>query len=399
MKNKVVDLSKEKRMIHKKVLITASMASMLENFNLDNIEILSNMGYEIVLAANFEDEDSNSRAKVNNFRKKMNQKGYEIIQIDFCRDIKNVKKQLQSYIQLKKLEKVHFDLIHCNSPICAAMTRLVFRNARKRGTSILYTAHGFHFYKGAPLKNWLFFFPVERICSKWTDVLLTINREDYTLAKRKMKAKCIEYIPGIGVDINKFANSAIDKSVKRSELNISSEAFLLLSVGELNKNKNHEIVIRAIAQLNNPNIHYAIAGIGSLQEYLMNLVSELHINEQVHFLGFREDVAELYKMADVCCFPSIREGLGLAAIEGMASGLPIIATENRGTREYIKHNVNGFFCSNSNCIDFAEAINQLYMNVHLRKQMGKNGYRIVSMFDKDIVDKKMMKIYSTFNKL
>lgn len=120
MKNKVVDLSKEKRMIHKKVLITASMASMLENFNLDNIEILSNMGYEIVLAANFEDEDSNSRAKVNNFRKKMNQKGYEIIQIDFCRDIKNVKKQLQSYIQLKKLEKVHFDLIHCNSPICAA---------------------------------------------------------------------------------------------------------------------------------------------------------------------------------------------------------------------------------------------------------------------------------------
>lgn len=383
-----------RRMVMRKALMIASMASMLDNFNSRNIEILHDMGYEITLAANFEEEDSNSKSKVNEFREKMKRKGYKILQIDFSRKLQNISGQIISYMQIKQLEKEHFDLIHCHSPICSALTRIAFRKLRKRGTKIIYTAHGFHFYKGAPIQNWLLFYPIEKICSRWTDYLIVINKEDYKLAKKKMKAKSVKYIPGVGVDIQQIANVSIDKRIKRKEFNIPEDIFLLFSVGELNKNKNHEIIIRAISKIGNANIHYAIAGKGSLYNYLVQLASNLNVNEQVHFLGFRQDIGELYKMADVCCFPSIREGLGLAAIEGMAAGLPIIASDNRGTREYVKNAVNGYLCKYNNCSQFIEAINRLYKNVSIISEMGNMGYKDVMTYDIKRVDAKMLNIYS-----
>ena len=304
---------------------------------------------------------------------------------------------LKTITAIQELKKItssnHYDIIHCHTPIAAMCTRIACRKTRKSGTKIIYTAHGFHFYKGAPLKSWMLYYPIEKICSHWTDTLITINQEDYLLAKKKMKAHSVEYIPGMGVDTKKIANTEVCKSKKRLEIGVPQNAFLLLSVGELNCNKNHEVVIRAIAQLQNHNIYYAIAGYGDHHNYLKLLADELGIAEQIHFLGYRKDVAELYATSDVCCFPSIREGLGLAAIEGMAAGLPLLVADNRGTRDYCNHLKNGLVCDPFSPTEFANAIQYLADNKDQCQSMGQLNAKSVEIFDIQNITQKMHAIY------
>ena len=205
------------------------------------------------------------------------------------------KENFEAIKQIRKIvEAGRYDIVHCHTPIAAMCTRLACRKIRRNGTKVFYTAHGFHFYKGAPLINWLLYYPVEKICSKWTDVLITINHEDYELAKKKMKAARVEHIPGIGVDIEKFSSTTVDRIAKRTELGIPKDSILLISVGELNVNKNQEVIVRAISEISNDKIHYAIAGVGEKRDYLLSLADELNIGSQIHLLGFRSDIAEIY---------------------------------------------------------------------------------------------------------
>lgn len=302
---------------------------------------------------------------------------------------------LKAIRQIKELVSQNgYDIVHCHTPIAAMCTRLACRSARKAGLKVLYTAHGFHFYKGAPLPNWLIFYPIEKICSYFTDVLITINGEDYALARKKMKAKQIAYVPGVGVDIQKFQDTKIDRKEKRRELDVPENAVLLVSVGELNQNKNHEVVIRAMAQLHNPGIHYMIAGEGPLREHLHGLAQELDVSNQVHLLGYRKDIAQLCRAADICVFPSIREGLGLAAVEGMATGLPLIASDNRGTRDYAVHRVNALVCRHDSVEEFADAISQLAGNPGLRNEMGSKNVEIAKKYDIVSINAQMKQLYA-----
>ena len=183
------------------VLMTASVASMLDNFNRSNINLLLEMGYKVTLAANFDSaEDSSPPARIASFRAEMEALGCRVVQIDFSRKLANISGQIRSFRQLRALAAGQdFALVHCNSPICAAMTRLAFRKKRKtHGTRVIYTAHGFHFFRGAPVKNWLLYFPVEWVCARWTDILNTVNREDYRFAKRWLKAGQVVRLPGVG---------------------------------------------------------------------------------------------------------------------------------------------------------------------------------------------------------
>ena len=205
----------------------------------------------------------------------------------------------KAYKALKKLiDEGDYDIIHCHTPVGAMLTRLAARGARKKGTKVIYTAHGFHFYKGAPLLNWLIYYPVEKTLSRYTDVLITINREDYERAKT-FSAKRVEYVAGVGIDTAKFGNTVVDAGAKKEEIGIPSGAFMLLSVGELNKNKNHEVVVRALAKLGDKDIHYAVAGRGDLTDILNSLAGELGVGNNVHLLGYRNDTAELLKAADL----------------------------------------------------------------------------------------------------
>lgn len=302
---------------------------------------------------------------------------------------------LKAYKQLKKLiENRNYDIVHCHTPNASVVTRLVCRKFRKKNNlKVFYTAHGFHFYKGAPKLNWLVYYPIEKFCSRFTDKLITINAEDHELAQKKFKAKEIHYVPGVGVDLSRFKEVNVDRFTKRREIGVPEEAKLLLSVGELNENKNHQVIIRALAKLNDTNIHYAIAGIGNQKEPLSLLAKELGVEEQVHLLGFRKDVPELNCISDLFCFPSYREGLGLASIEAMSCGLPIVTSNVHGINDYSQNGVTGYKCSPDDVDGFAKAIRELTENTPLAKKMGAYNEKHVDKYDMFTIIRIMKGVY------
>lgn len=316
--------------------------------------------------------------------------GCRVYQIDCTRSPLN-SGNIKAVKQLRKIAvDGEYDIVHCHTPIAGACTRFAMRPLRKNGLEVIYTAHGFHFYKGAPFLNWLIYYPIEKICANFTDILFTINHEDYNFAKEKIKAKQIEYVPGVGVNIDKFRTVVVDKTAKRKELGIPEDVFLVLSVGELNENKNHQLVIRALAEINNPKIHYAIAGVGPLKEYLLNLAKELDVSDRVHLLGYINDVPEIYKIADLNAFPSLREGLGLAAIEGLSAGLPVVCLDNRGTREYA--DINGVnICTDVTPKSMAETISHI---INEEKIFIQDDFDSIERFSIETVNKKMFSVYN-----
>lgn len=312
----------------KKALFVATVGRFFE-FEKNDIVILQSMEYEVHCAANF------SLSPADNFQIE------RVIQhqIDFVRTPWS-KANLKAYRELEMLlSEVHFDLVHCHTPVGGILARIVSRKYRKKGLKVIYTAHGFHFFKGAPLINWLLYFPAEWICAHWTDVLITINEEDYDRAKWCMRANKVVYVPGVGVDIEKFSPKNFnenEREKRRLSLGISLDEKMFLSVGELNENKNHATVIKALAKINNQKIHYFIAGDGSLKTNLLSLAEELRLEKNVHLLGFRNDVADLYLCADVYLLPSKREGLNVSLMEAIASKALVICSACRGNTDLVK---------------------------------------------------------------
>ncbi len=315
--------------------------------------------------------------------------GCVVYQISTSRSPVN-KGNLRAIKQIGKIvQKNNYDIVHCHTPIAAFCTRLACRTLRKKGLKVIYTAHGFHFYKGAPLKNWMIYYPLEKYCSKFTDLLITINQEDYMFAQKKMKADCIAYVPGVGIDLQKFSVSSVSADEKRAELGIPDGAFLMLSVGELNRNKNHEVVLRAMSLLSDPNIHYAIAGAGDLREYLLSLSEELGIRDHVHLLGYRKDVAELYRAADVFVFPSFREGLSVSLMEAMASGLPCLVSDIRGNRDLIVSER----CPPGNAAAFAGNIRRIKEDGKLRSHMQSIVTETIKSFEISAINEEIHRLY------
>ena len=340
----------------KKAVIIASTASMILQFNMNNIKLLQEDGYDVMVACNFRTGNSVDNKTVDNLKKQLKNINVIFFEVPIPRNPFKIKNLLISYKILKALsQKYYFEIMHCHSPIGAAISRLAFKNSRKKGTKIIYTAHGFHFYKGCPTKNWLLYYPIEYILSAYTDVLITINHEDYQRAKH-FKAVKVEYIPGIGINLNNPDNSQIDRKLKRQELKIPLDAFLMLSVGELNKNKNHKVVIQAMSKIKNDKLHYIVCGQGKDLCKLKDLTEKLKISARVHLLEFRTDVNEIYPCADIYLFPSYREGLSVSLMEAMSYGLPCIASNIRGNTDLIDNNYGGFIVSPNKVDEFKFAI-------------------------------------------
>ncbi len=353
-----------------KALIVASVASMIDQFNMQNIELLLEKGYDVDVACNCKEGNTISDERIKALIEKLKLKNVKVYHIPIPRKISNIKGIKTSITEIRKMcKKNGYTLMHCHSPIGSVVARIAACNARKKGMKVIYTAHGFHFYKGAPKKNWLVFYPIEKMCSKLTDVLITINQEDYIFAKKHMKAKKIEYIPGVGIDIKKFNNGEFDRAAKRKELGLDADDIMLLSVGELNQNKNHEVIIKAIGALENQNIHYFIAGKGDKEEFLKKLAEQKNV--KLHLLGYRTDISELYNSADIFVFPSIREGLSVSLMEAMASGLPCIVSKIRGNVDLIEEGKSGYLCNPMNEEKFRKKINELANDKIKRKEFGK----------------------------
>lgn len=369
-----------------RILYVTTISLTMNSFFKPHIDMLVREEHQVDIACNYNDLPLD---------KLYSDLGCVFYQIDFSRSPLS-KSNLKAYGQLKKvIENGNYDIVHCHTPNAAVITRLVSgRFRRKNGLKVFYTAHGFHFYKGAPKLNWMVYYPIEKFCSRFTDKLITINKEDYELAKTKFKAKEVHYVPGVGIDLSRFENVHVDRNAKRRDIGVPEDAFLLLSVGELNENKNHQIIIRALPKLNNPKVHYAIAGVGDKKEYLLALADELGVSEQVHLLGYRKDIPELNHAADVFCFPSIREGLPVSPIEAMACGLPVVCSRIRGSTDLINEE-SGIVVDVYDADGFAKGISRLLGDEGLRINMKSENQARAQKYSIDSIIKMMRPIYES----
>ena len=302
----------------------------------------------------------------------------------------------RSYKELRKLiEENEYELVHCHTPVAAAIARYAFRTARKKhNTKVLYTAHGFHFYKGAPKISRLYY-SVEKAMIRYTDGIITINEEDYLAAKKMCRnKKCDAYkISGIGIDLSRVRNSTRTREDIRDEFGIPHDAFLVMSNSEINENKNVECSITAVAA--NKGVYMLICGSGKSMEKCRELVKELGCTDRIIFAGYRYDAKELLHGADAFIFLSCREGLGLAAIEAMGAGLPLIVSDNRGTREYAVNGENSIVCECNNVSQFIKAVHLLSSDDELCKKLGRNGY---SCADKYAIENSLAEMAEIYGK-
>lgn len=365
----------------KRALQLASVASMIDQFNIPNIKILQSLGYKVDVAANFTNPGTITAERAENLKKRLAEMDVRIFDIPIPRSLNPV----AIYTAYKKVKVLlnteNYSLLHCHSPIGGVIARQTAKYKRKDGLKVIYTAHGFHFYDGAPIKNWLIFYPIEKYFSKYTDVLITINKEDYKRANEKFKAKKTVYIPGVGVDTEKFKPNENGRKKIREELRLNDEKIMLLSVGELNKNKNHEAVIRAIEGMD---ITYVIVGKGDLSEKLESTAKECNID--LRLIGFRDDVSDFYDAADIYILPSIREGINVSLMEAMASGLPVTCSNIRGNIDLI----HDCLFSPTNTEEIKKAITT---TIERKQELGKENLQIICSFNLQTVESLVFKIY------
>ena len=365
-----------------RILYVTTVSSTVNAFLIPHIKMLIEQGHQVDIAFSIDQA----------IKPDIREMGCEVHVLPFRRVPLRIE-SYQAYVMLKKIiVDGKYEIVHTHTPVASAIVRLVCINLKN--ITVIYTAHGFHFFEGAPIINWLVYYPIEKWLSRYTDVLITINEEDYQRAKRSFKSGRVEYIPGVGLDTKKFTNITIDKSAKRKELGLPEDAFVVLSVGELNKNKNHETIIKTLALLNDPKIYYVVCGAGSLERYLRELAVSLCISNQIKILGYRRDVIEIYNIADIFVFPSLREGLPVALMEAMAVGLPIICSNIRGNQDLIIDGEGGILVKPDDIEGYANAIRKVGISNELSEDMRTFNKEAIKKFELLYVLNKMIQFYN-----
>lgn len=375
----------------RKAVILGHTASIIEQFNVENIKILQGLGYEVLVLANFQKPGTISLERAKEFKLYLEKLEVKVFDIPIERNpfkLKNIT-AFKNILNIFKKEKPY--LVHCHSPIGGILGRLAAKV--QKCDKIIYTAHGFHFFKGGSKVNWLVYYPIEKLFSYITDILITINKEDYHLARKRFGQKQIFHMNGAGVNVERVVAKLPEREKLRTQFNFSIDDYVLLSVGELNDNKNHQVIIKAMSELNDDRIKYVIVGHGNKLKDLKNLVLNLGLEKNVFFEGYRFNIANYYAIADVFCFPSKREGLGIAAVEAMACGIPLLTSDTRGINDYSENKVTGYKYLFNDEKGFARGINKL-KDTNLRKQYGENCKRKSKKYAQENINKVMRDIYS-----
>lgn len=356
----------------KRILISSTDV-MMYLFLLPHVKKLAN-SYQIDVACSSADEyKSEGYEEVIRSELPKNSKYFHISSERSPYSIANFK----AFKELRMImSKGYYDLVWTNEPVMGVITRLAASKFRKNGLKVLYLAHGFHFFKGAPILNWIYY-PVEKICSYFTDLMVMINKEDFQFTKKNFSKNDSRYIEGIGIDLSKYVDVSVDVTKKRKELGVDENDILILSAGELMTRKNHEVIIEAISLINNPKIKYIICGIGDRLDFLTNLAIKCGVKDRVSFIGLRYDIPELLQATDIFAHPSKREGLGMAPLEAMASGLPILTSNIQGIKDYSVDGVTGFSLDPNDINGFSLAIKKLSDDRELRRKIGKNNVQAV----------------------
>lgn len=310
------------------------------------------------------------------------------------RSITAIKDNIIAYINLAKIVKNNnIEVIHCNSPVGGMIGRLVGRKYHVK--KIIYTAHGFHFYKGAPMVNRTLYKWAEQIMAHWTDVIITMNEEDYESSmKLHLKKGGKRYkVHGVGISLSDYEDIVVNRNKKRMELGLSSKDIVCIAAGDLVERKNYKIAIEAIAATGQKKLKYLICGKGPQLGYLMELAKKLRVDTQVLFLGFRRDIVELFKSSDIFLFSSLQEGLPRSLMEAMACGLPCVVSKIRGNVDLIVNGQGGLLCNPTNIEEYVYALNQLSESTELRNQMGEHNIEEIKKYDISVVEKEIKKIY------
>ncbi len=370
----------------KKVLLTATVQSHICQFHKPLVDVLHKHGCEVHVAA------KDNLAEKNGLKLDFVEKVYNI---PFSRSPKSTD-NIKAYKELKKIiEEENYDVIHCNTPMGGIVTRLAARKARKNGTKVFYTAHGFHFYNGASKENWLVYYPIEKYFAKHTDKLITINLEDYKLAKEKFKTQ-VEYIHGVGVNEERYYPVNDEEKLKiRRELGFTENQKILLCVGELLPNKNQKMAINMMSKLveDFPYAVLLLAGNGPEKENLENQIAEFNLETNVKMLGYCTCLEKYQRIADVSVACSKREGLPLNIVEAMLTNNPVVATANRGHCELITNNCNGYIVSIDDVDEMYEKIRELFIDDNKCLEKGKYAKKIALQYGFVSVKKELEEIY------
>lgn len=369
----------------KKILFVTHNGRFLVQFELNDIRILQEMGYEVHCATNFKGEFMRADAETT-----LKEHGVICHQVDIERSPAKLKSNYRAYKQIKTLMKKEcFEALHCHTPMGGVVGRLAANAAHT--APVLYTAHGFHFYKGCPLKNRLIYQTAETFLAHYTDAQITINQEDYAAAQKFPLRGKAYYVPGIGVDVKKISSVQVDRATKRAELGIPQDAFVFITVGELIPRKNQELLIRAFSNANVTNAQLLICGSGREKEHLEQRMHELKIADKVHLLGFRQDIYELLKCSDAFVFPSKQEGLPVALMEAMAAGLPCIASRIRGNVDLLPDSRYLFEASDESTL--CQLLKEAANGVQTEQECAQNR-EMLKRYDIENVSKEMRSIYS-----
>jgi len=366
----------------KKMLFISNISKRITNFSIPSIIAGQRLGYDFHMAANY-----------SGFKDDASKYNVTIHHIDLARNPFSLK-NVRAYIQMLDLiKKEKFNVIHCNTPIGGVLGRLCGKRAKVQ--KIIYTAHGFHFYKGAPLLNRTVYKWAEMWLARYTDVIITINQEDYNAAQKfKLRNNGkVYYIPGVGVDTRLFKAIMVNREEFRKSIGLKNGDIVLIAMGDLIRRKNYKSSIKAIAKANNKKLHFLICGEGPELGELKILAKNLHIEEQIHFLGYRTDIKELLSISDIFLFTTYQEGLPRSIMEAMAAGLPCIASKIRGNVDLIEDGKGGFLLNPDDIDGIAEKINTLAADKQLRKAMGKMNIETIKKYDVENVIKEMQKIY------
>ncbi len=381
--------------MEKHVLILATTNDFLLKFEQDNVALLQAMGYTVHYAANLREPAYLSD------RERIRARGVVPHHIDIARSpylLGDNRRALRQVLCL--LRRWEMGAIHCHTPVGGLVGRLAGRLAPTRPV-VVYTAHGFHFYRGAPLYNQLAFYPVEWNLARYTDILVTINSEDYRAARRLplRRGGKVFQLPGVGLDRREFSPlPPAARAILRQRLGVAPEEFFLLSVGELNQNKNHQVVLEALSRLKRrgclEGIRYGICGEGFARPQLEEEIRARGLSQVVTLYGYRPDIPQMVGCADATVFPSRREGLGMAGLESLAMGVPVLAADNRGTREYMSFGKNGLLYPWDDPAGFARGIALLRgMDPRRRELLSQRCVASVAPFDRACSQAVMQAVY------
>lgn len=370
----------------KKILFVARLAEHINHFHLPYIDYLKQQGYSVDVATVGDEE---LVGVDHHFIVPMQRNPFS-------------KSNFKSYKMLKNIiEKEDYNIIHCHMPLSGILTRLASRKARKKGASLLYTAHGFHFYEGAPLLYWMIYYPIEKIVSWWTDCIITINKEDYEIAKSKLHSKNVKLVNGIGVDIDEFSViDELEKTKLRKEYGFNENDYILIYVAELSNRKNQEGLLETVKKLKetSSNFKLLLVGRGTKRKTIEEKIKQYDLVNNVLLLGYRKDINNLMKLSDIAVSTSKQEGLPVNILEAMATGLPAVVTNCRGNRDLIKDSINGFVLDDEDKQNFAEKLLFLEQNEKLRLEFGNQSRVMVEKYTLESVLTEMKKIYSYYLK-